>query len=535
MTRRPPAPVPAPRQAPLRQTLLAALAAGALAWAAPAAAENHALILWIGDYGDPRADLPGIDLDASHARKIARLMGVPDRNTVELANAQLTARNVGAALAGMHDRIKEGDKVFVYYSGHGTQMAARGGTASRCTEALYVRDGIFMDSALQESLTRLGQKASQVVMMNDSCFSGGAATRSLSGLTPAAAGETKAKFLSPDFKANTAVSAGYNCGDAVNARGMTRSLSNLEKDQRGPQVLYIAGSTDTQVSFATRKGSYATLTWAQCLADSSTDTNRSGSITGEELRACAQGWLDRLGVKQTVMLQGNTKLPLTFTSNATGGTALAGGGSSSGGSAAPAPSPAAPAPVAAAAAPAPSPTPSAQPTTQPSPQPNPQPTAVSAASALEDIAAAADRGYQVRLVTAKDSLRVGQDLLDFSVTSNREGYLYILQVGSDGKTFNLLFPNKLDADNRITAGTHRFPRPNWRVRSGGPAGTSHLLAIVSPDKKDLGREMDASLVFASSAANTNNTRTLLVEATGASGTSNGRFGASAVVSVREVQ
>ena len=440
------------------QVAAATCLAGLAAWATPALAENHALILWIGDYGDPRADLPGIDLDAGHAKKIAKLMGVPDRNVFEVANAQLTARNVGAALASMQERIKEGDKLFIYYSGHGTQMGARGGTGARCSEAMYVRDGVFMDSALQEALTRLGNKASQVVMMNDSCFSGGAATRSL---TAAAPGDAKAKFLPADFKANTAVGTGYNCGDAINTRGMTRSLATLEKDQRGPQVLYVAASTDTQVSFATRKGSYATLAWAQCLADAGTDSNRSGTINGEEMRACAQGWLNRLGVKQTIMLQGNAKLPLAFTSNATGGTALA-----SAPAAAPAPAPAAPAPAPApaptapaapptpvAAAPAPvAPTPAPAPVAAapaavvaPAPAPVAAPAApaapatpaaqatatatgsVRAASALEDIAAAGDRSYQVRITTAKDSMRIGQDLLDFSVSTNREGYLYILQ------------------------------------------------------------------------------------------------------------
>lgn len=512
-----------PRTLAAHAAALACLAG--LGWATPALAENHALIMWIGDYGDPRANLPGIDLDAGHAKTIAKMMGVPDKNVFEVANAQLTPRNVGAAMAAMYDRIKEGDKLFIYYSGHGTQMGARGGTNARCSEAMYVRDGVFMDSALQDSLTKLGQKASQVVMMNDSCFSGGAATRSL---TSDVGDDRKAKFLPPDFKANTAVGAGYSCGDAVNTRGMTRSLSTLEKDQRGPQVLYIAASTDTQVSFATKKGSFATLTWAQCLQDASTDANKSGSINGEELQACAQGWLNKLGVKQTIMLQGNAKLPLTFTSNATGGTALA----SPSPAPAPAPSPApapAPTPVAAAPTPAPAPTPVA------APSPAPATGAVSASSALEDIAAASDRSYQIRITTAKDSMRIGQDMLDFSVTTNRDGYLYILQVGSDGKTFNLLFPNKLDSSNQVAAGTHKFPRPNWRVRSGGPAGTSYLLAIISPDKKEIGRDMDASSVFASAQANNGTTRTLIVEATGASGGSNGRYGASAVVAIREVQ
>ena len=139
----------------------------------------------------------------------------------------------------------------------------------------------------------------------------------------------------------------------------------------------------------------------------------------------------------------------------------------------------------------------------------------------------------MQITLARTSLRIGRDLLDFSVSTNREGFLYLLQVGSDGKTFNLLFPNKLDVDNAVQPGTYRFPRDTWRVRSGGPAGTSHLLAIVSPVRKDLSREMDLSSVFASSSATAAATRTLIVEATGAGASGGGRYGASDVVPVNE--
>ncbi len=504
----------------LRRMALAAAAFGLFCAAAPSHAENHALIMWIGDYGG-RGDLPGIDLDAANARKIAKLMGVPEGNITEISNAALTPRGVSGALAGLQNRIKDGDKAFVYYSGHGTQGAGVGGTTSRCTEAMAVRDGIFIDSDLEAALTRLGNKASQVVMMNDSCFSGGAATRSLAptleGLVP--------KFL--PAKANTAVTSAYSCGSAENASRMTRSLGALEKDPRGPQVLYVAASTDAQVSFATSKGSLATLVWTACLGASSTDANGSGSINGEELRACSQAILDKANARQTIMLQGNAALPLTFTSQAT--TAVAAPPLPPAVAAAPAAAQAA-APVAAPApAPAPAPTPAPAPAASPS-------AAVNAAQALEDLRAAADRSYQVRITTARDSMRIGHDLLDFSVSTNREGYLYILQVGSDGKTFNLLFPNKLDANNFVPVGVHRFPRAAWRVRSGGPAGNSYMLAIVSPEKKDIGRDMDASSVFPNAAATSSATRTLIIEATGAGASGGtGRYGASDVVSIREVQ
>jgi len=56
---------------------------------------------------------------------------------------------------------------------------------------------------------------------------------------------------------------------------------------------------------------------------------------------------------------------------------------------------------------------------------------------------------------------------------------------------------------------------------------------LAPVKKDLSRDMDASSVFPSSSANQRNTRTLVVEATGANEGGVGRYGASDVVSLRE--
>lgn len=470
---------------PARSTLRRVAAAAALvagAAAAPLAhAENHALIMWIGDYGNPQSNLPGIDLDAANAKKIAAAMGVPAQNVVEVSNRSLTRQAVANALANITRKIQDGDKVFLYYSGHGTQA---GGVVAgaRCTEAMVVageQQPYFLDAELQTALTQLGSKASQVVMMNDSCFSGGAATKDLER----GAGDAKPKFLSGVMKPNTAITAGYQCGEAVNK--MARNLEVVGAQPRGPQVLYIAASSDTEVSYATSKGSVATLAWVDCLASRPADPNGSGSINGEELRQCAQKFITQAGYRQTVMLQGNTKLPLAF------GTGASGPGGGGGGTA-----------------------------------------AVNAAQALQDLRAGADKSYQIQLRPARSTMQIRQDFLDFSLTTNREGYLYVLQVGSDGKTFNMLFPNKIDSNNFVSSGTHNFPRESWRVRAGGPAGTSHLLAIISPVKKDIGKDMDLSSVFPHADATQANLKTLYAEASGASGGS-GRYGASDVVQIHE--
>jgi hypothetical protein len=194
-------------------------------------AANHALILWIGDYGRADMDLPGIDIDARHAREIAQMMGVPSQNMREVSNRALTRQTLAAELDGLWRRIGDGDRVFVYYSGHGYQSSGVGG--ARCTEALVVQGPeLFGDAELQDALVRLGRKASQVVVMNDSCFSGGAATRSL---RPARVGVAVPKYFPLSVGGATSVSAGYQCGQAVNK--MSRSLEVVAAPDRGPQVL----------------------------------------------------------------------------------------------------------------------------------------------------------------------------------------------------------------------------------------------------------------------------------------------------------
>ena len=61
-------------------------------------------------------------------------------------------------------------------------------------------------------------------------------------------------------------------------------------------------------------------------------------------------------------------------------------------------------------------------------------------------------------------------------------------AGSDNKSLYMLFPNDLDQNNRIEAGkTVSLPRANWRVKAGGPAGTNHLLVLVTDGPRDISK------------------------------------------------
>jgi hypothetical protein len=106
------------------------------------------------------------------------------------------------------------------------------------------------------------------------------------------------------------------------------------------------------------------------------------------------------------------------------------------------------------------------------------------AATLEDIYAQRNGRLKVE-VTAPKSLVIGKDPFAFSVRSNTNGYLYAVMLGSDGKSFYLLYPNKLDQDNQIKANvTYKFPKPGWSIKAAGPEGTNRVLFVVSQSPRD---------------------------------------------------
>lgn len=97
-----------------------------------------------------------------------------------------------------------------------------------------------------------------------------------------------------------------------------------------------------------------------------------------------------------------------------------------------------------------------------------------------------DAKRRVEVASGRTQLKIGVDALDFSVKSDRAGFVYVALAGSDNKSVYLLFPNDLDPNNRIESGqTLQLPRPNWRLKAGGPAGTDHLLVLVTDGPRDL--------------------------------------------------
>lgn len=449
-----------------RKKLTVAVALGLLlAPLTPALAESHALILSIGNYSNPSANLPGIDLDAANARRIAQSMGVTSSNIRELKDSELSAAGFARAFSDLRDRVRTGDKVFIYYSGHGTQEAVPG--TSGCTEGLVAHDmSTVTDTTFTQALRGISAKAGQVVVFNDSCFSGGAFSEIKTLGRSTGANVAKLWKSAPD--------PNYTCGQAINAK-MTRNLSVLKES--GGRFVYIAAASDREVAFATSRGSSATQAWLGCLT-SSTDGDRSGVLNAGEIQRCAQSQLNGR-FNQTISLIGDASLPLSFVDSGPGGVSAA------------------------------------------------STTPVNPARTLEDIRQGASAQIAVSLSSARNRMRINQDRLALTVNASKSGYLYLLHVGSDGKTFDLLFPNDNDPNNQVGAGVTSLPRAGWAVGASGPAGTSYVMAVLADTPRDFTKGMKKAGTFAQSDATASSAKNLYPESAG------GNYGASAVVAIEE--
>ena len=404
----------------------------------PASGQIHALIMGAGQYQvQGISQLKGIPQDMKSAAEIADRLGVPPANMTILQDGDLTLEGLRKSFEDLHARVKPGDDVFIYFSGHGGRQSIGDGGGSRCAESFITIDGkAFLDQELQTNLEKLSQTATKIIVFADACHSGGAATRSI-----AAKGELVPK------NASLPASGAAACSIPVNV--VTRSIQSKSTTpgSGGKNFVYIAAAREDEVAFDSAKtGGVATQAWLACLRGEAEDSDRSGALTARELVECAQKRVNKNlarfdGIRpHNITITGNGEMPLSYKISAPEPTAVA--------SAAPAQ--------------------------------NPPP-----AATFNNIFEGRDDKRLVELLASKTTLKINQDRLDFKITSRESGFLYLLMAGSDGKTYDILFPNKLDPDNRIKAGeTIELPRSNWRLLAGGPEGKNTVLAIVSNTPRD---------------------------------------------------
>lgn len=133
-----------------------------------------------------------------------------------------------------------------------------------------------------------------------------------------------------------------------------------------------------------------------------------------------------------------------------------------------------------AAAPAP-----AAPTAPPSPVPVTPAAPVSLEEAIAATLAGSDSSFGLTVDKVRTPLAIGRDPLSFVLHSQRNGLLYVLLWDKATGHLNLIFPNELDLQNKVSAGKPViFPRPDWAYEADPPQGKWEVITLVSESPRD---------------------------------------------------
>ncbi|MBN8518371.1 MAG: caspase family protein [Candidatus Accumulibacter sp.] len=401
-------------------------------------AADRVLAMTISDY--ERQPLPGARRDRDNVRRIVQLLGLDSEHYRAVADRELTAEGIERELARLVRETENGDRVYVFFSGHGTSRLVNG----RCEQSLLAQDMRPIDSTtIADYLGRIKDKAGKVVMMVDACHSGGVTETVSNRGGDGRQRRLRAKFVEPESTAE-------RCSKPVNVveekiRQGIRSARGFSLDNN---YVYLAAARRDEVAFDDEnKGGLATSSLLDCLSGSLADADRSGSVSFRELALCAQGRIDAelrndpVNRPHHLTLSGNQDMPILAAASAVPASGVSSATTNSAAN-----------------------------------------SAANAVATLRDLASGADGRWQVNLAAKPQRARIHQEAFRLSVTSSQEGYLYLLYVGSDQKEFLQLYPDQRDRSNRVRAG-EVFAVPG-EFTAMGPAGTNHVLAIVADAPRD---------------------------------------------------
>lgn len=435
-------------------------------------ASRHALIIGIGEYQvSGISSLKGVKNDMQSAKVMAQAMSIPDENITYLRDSAATASEIRKVIQALDARVRPGDRVFVYYSGHGTRWLDKSqANAAQCMEGLLASDGYAVtNTEISDLLSPIAKKTDKLMVFYDSCHSGGIVNQPLRTRSINLSGTV----LTPKFSGDISPEA---CAKPSNMR--TRSIS-AELSSKGvfpENIVSIAASRPDEVSFDNpQSGGMATVAWRDCMLGKAKDLDQSGSISVEEITSCAQNNLnqslanqpDILGQHMTI--GGNKAFIPTFQTASL--------------QTEPAPTP----PLAIAATPQVGESTPEIPTVSATPSlPEPSAQTVKPRALLAQIHAQRDASRQLTATANPKVMRILQDPLHLRIQSPKAGYLYVALAGSDQKSLYLLYPNMLDGNNRIEPSQAiELPKTGWKITAAGPKGLDTVLVMVTDSPRDL--------------------------------------------------
>jgi len=133
--------------------------------------------------------------------------GIPERNIRTLINLGATSAKIHYKLKDMLRRVKEGDTIYFYYSGHGIPVPSKNNAPYMLAQDMnpaYIDDDRFKLQNIYKQLSN--SKATKIIAFIDSCFSGGTDNQQL--IKGVAATRIKPKKITFDKSKMVVISAG---------------------------------------------------------------------------------------------------------------------------------------------------------------------------------------------------------------------------------------------------------------------------------------------------------------------------------------
>lgn len=477
-------------------------------------AGKYALLVGVGVYKNPKANLPGIDKDIDMAQQIAIRQGFKPENTLLLRDDQATLGNMRQALGWLAKNTAPNDEVFIYVSSHGSHIRDRNGDEDDGQdETLYLYDGHLIDDELHVLLSRIPSRDMRIIV--DACHSG-TGTRTLS---PNRYRVKNGHIKSWVEKADYSPASGYD-------------LPTVDVLAPAQNYVAIAAAQDNQQSLASDNGSVFTRAVLDVIEDA---RDRQEQPSWQTVFNRIKQRMDEIETSFTPNMDGNLALAQerirfvslntaspasymlasTFAQQATAWPqAIAVAAPALASTAMPAAVAIKPVtlPVATTAQPVTPPDQAVQPivvnsaiNSQPQPvpvvapagpavpvtlasSPPAAPLAVNTTSPAsvsefnlmwQEVAAYARRAPEKVKIRAPAYIQE-QQLLNFTVDVPKAGYLYIVSVGPTDNT-TLLSPNQLTQDRKVMVRTVAFPEAGkFVIRAGAPLGKTMLAAFLSP-------------------------------------------------------
>lgn len=414
-------------------------------------AQDRALLIGVGDYvSDMIPDLPGIDKDLILMRNTLIELGVNESMIRILENQQGSVSSISnEILYWINDDLSPQDRVFIYYSGHGSQVQDESNDEpdDNKDELLVMHDADVVNEALTNCLIddQLEELLASIPSQNvfvfiDACHSGSAHRRF---------NQNVSKFVDfgiPNLKASKGMAG---------SRGRFRPASSLpttpssSSSQSSNNNVTLSATQDDEEAQASNEGSYFTLGISKAVEEAKTSGKK---ISMKDLLTYTTKYIaENIGDPLSVYkpnLSGDQKLQsvnLIRTGNET--TSLDNG-------------------------------------------------------VYSDYWKTMERSveeanYAVPIVTNKKQFYPGE-LLEIYVDVPKDGYLYVFNLSQEDteKDMLILYPNSYDRDNHVKKGTTVTvpPSESFTLPASPPYSASLIVVFILP--RPLPISMDSNELIA---------------------------------------